>query len=102
MRYMNPFKLYLQITILFFLVIGLFGTIDKYKPVTSSSSNVTSDMNSEQGKIVLDSIKSETLKELEKNDIRLDSNTLAKIESGFEGISINKDSLQAQRKSQTG
>jgi len=101
MRYINPFKLYLQITILFFLVIGLFGTIDKYKPVTSSSSNVTSDMNSEQGKIVLDSIKSETLKELEKNDIRLDSNTLAKIESGFEGISINKDSLQAQRKSQT-
>ena len=29
MRYMNPFKLYLQITILFFLVVGIFSTIDE-------------------------------------------------------------------------
>ncbi len=60
MMYVNPFKLYLQITILFFLVVGLFQTIDKFKPVAQSSSNVIEELNSEQGKIVFDSIKSGT------------------------------------------
>lgn len=98
MRYINPFKLYIQITILFFLVVGIFGTIDKFKPGSQSSSNAESELNPEQGKIVLDNVKTETLKELEKNNVKIDSSTLAKIEKGIEGVSVNKDSLQARLK----
>lgn len=100
MRYMNPFKLYLQITILFFLVVGLFQSIDKFKPVARSSSNVIEELNSDQGKIVLDSIKVQALKELEKNNVKIDSNTLSNIEMGLEGVTINKDSLNVKLKKQ--
>ncbi len=101
MRYMNPFKLYLQITILFFLVVGLFQTIDEFKPVAKSSSNIIPELNSEQGRAALDSIKSETLKELQKNDVELDSTTLSMIESGIEGVVFNKDSVQKQLKEES-
>ena len=97
MRYVNPFKLYLQITILFFLVIGIFGTIDKFKPTSKSSSKAKSELNAEQGRIILDSIKSETLKGLQENDVQLDSSTLSIIESGIEGVTMNKDSLKKQQ-----
>lgn len=98
MSYMNPFKLYIQITILFFLIIGLFNTIDKFKPVTETSEDFIPEMNAEQGKMVLDSIKSETLKELEENNVQLDSETLSLIESNIEGVTMNKDSLKNQIK----
>jgi len=101
MMYVNPFKLYLQITILFFLVVGLFQTIDKFKPEAQSSSNIIDELNSEQGMVALDSIKSEALKELEKNDVQLDSITLSKIQTGFQGVSINPDSIQSRVKKQS-
>jgi hypothetical protein len=34
-RYVNPFQLYLHITIIFFLMIGLFDTMDKYSEIPS-------------------------------------------------------------------
>ena len=92
-KYVNPFQLYLHITILFFLVIGIFGTLDKYKPVESSSGGNPIEIDTEQGIEVIDSIKSETLKELEKNNVAIDSNTLSLIESGIERATIGKDSL---------
>jgi len=101
MSYMNPFKLYIQITILFFLIIGLFSTIDKFKPVHETSSDIIPEINAEQGKMVLDSIKSETLKELEQNDVHLDSTTLSIIESNIEGVTMNKDSLKNQIKKES-
>ncbi|MCP4882326.1 MAG: DUF3667 domain-containing protein [Flavobacteriales bacterium] len=94
MRYINPFKLYLQVTILFFLVVGVFKTIDQFKPVSDTSSVILSDFNAEDGREAIDSIKSETLKELEKNDVKIDSNTLSLIESGISGFSLSKDSIQ--------
>ncbi len=100
MSYMNPFKLYLQITILFFLVIGLFGTIDKFKPIDNTSSDIIPEINAEKGIAVLDSIKSETLKELEENNVHLDSSTLSIIDTQIEGVSMNKDSLRSQLKKQ--
>lgn len=92
-KYVNPFQLYLHITILFFLVIGIFGTVDKFKPVAESSGTIIPELNTEQGIEVIDSLKSETLRELEKNNVAIDSNTLSLIESGIEGATISKDSL---------
>jgi len=102
MSYVNPFKLYIQITILFFLLIGIFGTIDKFKPVTDTSAGIISELNTEKGRVVLDSIKSETLKELKKNDIPIDSSTLSLLETGIGGISLITDSIQNEINRQSG
>lgn len=40
-RYVNPFQLYLNVTIVFFLLQGLFSTIDEYKVVETSSKEKT-------------------------------------------------------------
>jgi len=94
MRYVNPFKLYLHITILFFLVVGIFSTIDNFKTIDEQSYQLIPELNLNQGKVNLDSIKSETLNELRKNDVVLDSSTLNLIDNGINNISNNKDSIQ--------
>ncbi len=96
MRYMNPFKLYLQITILFFLVVGLFKTIDRYKLENESSGNILSKLNSKDGVAVLDSITSETLKDLEENDIKIDTITLSAISAGIAKASQRVDSTKSK------
>jgi hypothetical protein len=93
--YVNPFKLYLHITILFFLVVGIFSTIDKYKSIDDPSSQLIPKLNLDQGKAALDSLKSETLKELRKNDVQIDSSTLSLIENSLNTVSTNKDSIQS-------
>ncbi len=98
MRYMNPFKLYLQITILFFLVVGLFKTIDRYKLENESSGNILSKLNSKDGVAVLDSITSETLKDLEENDIKIDTVTLSAISAGIAKASQRVDSTKSKSK----
>ena len=94
MRYMNPFRLYIQITILFFLVVGIFSTIDNFKTIDEQSYQLIPELNLDQGKANLDDIKSETLNELRKNDVVLDSATLNLIDNGIQNISQNKDSIQ--------
>jgi len=94
MRYLNPFRLYIQITILFFLVVGVFSTIDNFKSIDEESSQLIPALNLDKGKANLDSIKSETLNELRKNDVVLDSSTLNLIDNSINNISINKDSVQ--------
>lgn len=93
-KYVNPFQLYLHITILFFLVLGIFSTIDKYKSIDDPSSGLIPDLNLNQGKVALDSIKSETLKNLELNDIQIDSSTLSLIDKSINDISTESDSIQ--------
>jgi hypothetical protein len=100
-KYVNPFQLYLHITILFFLVVGVFSKIDEYKSLDGSSSSIISEINLDQGKAALDSIKSETLKELRQNNVQLDSSTLLLIDNGLNTLSTNKDSLQSEYKNQT-
>ncbi len=95
-KYVNPFQLYLHITILFFLVVGIFSTIDKYKSLDETSAALIPEINLNQGKGILDSIKSETLKELKKNDVKIDSSTLSIINAGIDNISLNKDSIQSE------
>lgn len=95
-KYVNPFQLYLHITILFFLVVGIFNTIDKFKPIEEVPLEVTDELDKpEEAKMLLDSIKTATLKELESNDVQLDSSTLSLVDTGINQISINKDSLEA-------
>jgi hypothetical protein len=94
MRYMNPFRLYIQITILFFLVVGIFSTIDNFKSIDEQSYQLIPELNLDQGKANLDDIKSETLNELRKKDVVLDSATLSLIDNGIQNISQNKDSIQ--------
>ncbi|WKK65560.1 DUF3667 domain-containing protein [Lutimonas zeaxanthinifaciens] len=97
MKYVNPFQLYLHISILFFLVIGIFGTIDKFKPSSGSSSEVLPALDNEELKIDLDSLKSETLDELKKSNVEIDSTALSYIDMGVDQITQNnKDSIKSR------
>jgi len=40
-RYVNPFQLYLHVTILFFLVVGLFTALDKYNIIEDTIDNIS-------------------------------------------------------------
>ena len=96
MRYMNPFKLYLHITILFFLVVGIFKSIDKFKPVNEPPVNIIEQLKNPNGQVNLDSIKSEALLELNQADSPLDSATTSKIIDDLQRINLNNDSIQNQ------
>ncbi|MCA0933428.1 DUF3667 domain-containing protein [Lutimonas saemankumensis] len=92
MKYVNPFQLYLHISILFFLVIGVFGTIDKFKPTAENQPEILGDFDQDELSTNLDSIKTETLEELKKNNVPVDSTTLSLINMGVEQIGKSKDS----------
>lgn len=94
MKYVNPFQMYLHISILFFLVIGIFGTIDKFKPSAKTPSEVFGELNQDEIRPTIDSIKSETFEELKKNNVPIDSTTLSFINMGVDQISHNKDSIK--------
>ncbi|MGI9531163.1 DUF3667 domain-containing protein [Lutimonas sp.] len=100
-KYVNPFQLYLHITILFFLVLGIFNGIDKFRSIDETKSGLLPKINLDQGQQVLDSIKSETLRELNENNVDIDSSTLSLINSNIDNLSINKDSLKSQIKIQS-
>jgi len=86
MRYMNPFQLYLHITILFFLFISVFKTIDQFKPKGDKSSISFEEINKDNALMALDTIKSATLKEIENPDLGLDSATLSDVRRGIDKI----------------
>ena len=102
MSYVNPFKLYLHITILFFLVLSVFSSIDKFKSIDDPSSLLIPELNLNPSEAALDSLKTETLKELRNNDVQLDSSTLSIIDSGISNISFKKDSIQNEYVKQSG
>ncbi len=77
--YANPFQLYLHITILFFLLVGLFNTIDSFKPGSQSGPDIIKEINKKDTGKITDSILSEALVEIEKPEHGLDSATLSGI-----------------------
>ena len=91
--YANPFQLYLHITILFFLLVGLFKTIDSFKPGSQANQNLPGVMNSENREKILDSIKKETLSELQNSEVEIDSATLAAIDLGVNQIAAGANEL---------
>jgi hypothetical protein len=77
--YANPFQLYLHITILFFLLVGLFKTIDSFKPGSQAGSDILKEINEKDAGKITDSILSEALVEIEKPEHGLDSVALSGI-----------------------
>ena len=84
--YANPFQLYLHITILFFLVVGLFKTIDSFKPGSQAGPSIMNELKDEDTKELTDSIIQETLVEIQKPEHGIDSVTLANISTGIEQV----------------
>ncbi len=84
--YANPFQLYLHITILFFLMVGVFKTIDSFKPGSQSSPVVLTDVDQEETSQLLDSIRKETFTEIQKPEHGLDSAKLKEINAGIEEV----------------
>ncbi len=62
--YVNPFQLYLHITILFFLIQGVYSTIDEFNPTNNINSDVLSQINKENAMMAFDTIKSTTVSQL--------------------------------------
>ena len=71
-RYVNPFQLYLHVTILFFLIQGVFSSIDEFKPVGKSNSDVLSQINEANAIMAFDTIKPTTASQLD--DLATDLN----------------------------
>ena len=98
-KYVNPFQLYLNITIIFFLLIGLFSTIDNFKDsqkISEISQNDPEDLSN-----ALDTI----------NKVLIDKNGKAKTENNdaedaflnfeFKTDSIKDNDLQLENKKDT-
>ncbi len=87
MYYVNPFQLYLHITIVFFLIVGLFQTIDSFKPGDQNSSLILADIDPEKRSEVIDSLTTEALAEINKPNMGFDSATVASINQGIDQAS---------------
>lgn len=112
-RYSNPFRFYLTVSILFFLILGMSKNIDKFKELQNGTvqkeSNIISFENDAPKKNVdIDSLKNAVNKELKSVWIPIDSakrkkivnqvarnaqdstKTISKNQIDFEGLEINK------------
>jgi len=104
--YVNPFQLYLQITILFFLILSIFKTIDQYKPVGEKSNDLVNELNGDEAVLALDTIKQVTLKEIQNRDLGLDSVMVSNISEKIDKFQplpqqkdpAKKDSLKEHEK----
>ncbi|RUA12185.1 MAG: hypothetical protein DSY82_01905 [Flavobacteriia bacterium] len=87
-KYVNPFQMYLHITIIFFLIIGLFNTIDKYEDVDQKAIVIK-----EQEKIqVIDSLKKEIASAKTKDSILIKKHQLdLNFSFGSDSDTLKKD-----------
>lgn len=104
MSYVNPFQLYLHITILFFLMIGIFNSIDQFKPGSLKSSNTLKELNTDGVIMAFDTIQNQALKEIKNQDSSLDTTQVSelnekidKAQSLLEKSMPKKDSLNANQ-----
>jgi len=91
-KYVNPFQLYLNITILFFLLIGLFNTIDDFKEgqkISISSKNDSEDLSK-----ALDTL-NKVFKNKKKDSVTMDKKDLS-IDLNFETDSIDKSESKSK------
>ena len=70
MRYVNPFQLYLHVTIIFFLLQGLFSALDEYK-ISGSFSKKDNDIATDSILKEADSIKNKVVEELATKGINV-------------------------------
>jgi len=86
--YVNPFQLYLHITILFFLIQGVFSSIDEFNPTNNNKSDVLSQINKENAFMTFDTIKSTATSQL--NGLTSDLN-----EEKISDLNVQIDSVKA-------
>ena len=79
-RYSNPFQFYLTVSVLFFLLIGLTKTYDKFNALNSGANQKTS---SSLAATEIATLKKKTNTELDKALKETDSTELKKIKSSF-------------------
>lgn len=79
-KYVNPFQLYLHITIIFFLMIGFFKSLDQYKDTAS----LTAIDQENQKAMILDSLKND-LNQLKKKDSLLQDENSFDFDLNFSG-----------------
>ena len=84
--YVNPFKLYLHITILFFLLISIFNTIDQFKPGGEKSMISLNEIDKNNALMALDTIKSAALEGIQNPDLGLDSAAISDLRKGINKI----------------
>lgn len=78
-RYTNPFRFYLTVSVIFFLILGLSKSVDKFKSLKNGSkrkqtSSISLDsINKKKKDIDIDSLKNAVNKELDKPWIPIDS-----------------------------
>ncbi len=95
-KYVNPFQLYLNITIIFFLLIGLFNTIDNFKEdqkISISSKNDSDDFSK-----TLDTI-NKILEESEKDSIATESDFSLDFNYNTDSIEQSNIDTKAQKDS---
>ena len=69
MRFVNPFQLYINISIIFFLILSLLKTVDSFKNVKNSETNTNSQEVIQDADIIADSIQTATKAELKKSNV---------------------------------
>jgi hypothetical protein len=95
MRYVNPFQLYINVSIIFFLILGLLKTIESFTSIKNYEVNTVA---------INDSIKSETLAELKKNKplniLSLDSDIDSISKSDSLATPLRDDSSETAKETQ--
>jgi hypothetical protein len=86
--YVNPFQLYLHITILFFLIQGVFSFMDEFKPTNNNNSDIISQINKSDAIPVLDTLKSNASTELNNLALELNDEKISDLAAQIDSVSI--------------
>ncbi len=92
MRYVNPFQLYINVSIIFFLVLSLLKTIESFNSIQKQQINPTEEAIIRNSTAIADSIKMATLEELKNNE------ALPVLENYSDSISKSDSVLKPQTK----
>ncbi|WP_438989826.1 DUF3667 domain-containing protein [Polaribacter sp.] len=102
-RYSNPFRFYLTVSIIFFLILGISMTKDKYEVLAEDSADkIVNEINKEKAKKEfnekeIDSVKNNVAKVLEKSFIPLPKKTKEKVlEEVEKEIKKDKDTTKKE------
>lgn len=102
-RYSNPFRFYLTVSIIFFLILGISMTKDKYEVLAEDSTDkIVNEINKEKAKKEfnekeIDSVKNNVAKVLEKSFIPLPKKTKEKVlEEVEKEIKKDKDTTKKE------
>jgi hypothetical protein len=87
--YVNPFQLYLHITILFFLIMGGFSFFDEFKPTNNNNSDIISQINNDNAQRAFDTIKSTASTQLNEIASDLDDDKISDLAAKIDRITIS-------------